>query len=248
MIPVINLGPLSLPAPQLILIIGLWLGASLAERQVKKAGRKSEILFKIIWTAVLAGVLGARLSFVARNPSAFQGQWISIFSLNQSLLDPAGGLMIASVAGYFVALKYRQSSWALLDDLVPFLAVLAPALFLSNFASGSGYGTITDLPWGIDLWGGLRHPVQLYYMVASLVVLILAISRNRLKQQIAGAFMLSFIVLTSGYLTVFSAFQDPAGNLIAGFRVIQLIYWMLFTSSIFTYNNLTIRGSENASG
>ena len=246
MFPIISLGPLSLPAPQLILLVGLWLGSSIAERQAKNAGRKSELLFKIIWTTILAGILGARLSYIARNPGAFQGQWLSIFSLNQALFDPMGGFLIACTTGYFVALRNQVANWALLDDLTPLFSILAPAIFLANFASGSGYGATTDAPWGIDLWGGHRHPVQLYYLIASLIVLSLVLSRRKLVEEISGISILLFFTLTFGYLIIISTFQDPARNLIAGFRVMQLASWIFFTISIIFYNRLKMKGVENA--
>lgn len=236
MFPILNLGPLSLPAPQLILLIGIWLGISLTERKAKRSGQNAEILFKVIWVTILAGILGARLSFAARNPLAFQGQWISLMSLNQALFDPVGGFLIAIAAGYIVAARNQYAAWVLLDGLVPFFAVLAPAVFLSNFASGSGFGTFSDLPWSIDLWGGPRHPVQLYYLFASLAVLLLIYFGRGSNVQKPGSSMLSFIIYSSGYLTVLSAFQDPAGYHIAGFRILQLFSWTIFTIFIFIHH------------
>lgn len=232
MFPIINLGPLSLPAPHLVLIFGLWLGSALAESRAKKAGREGEALFKVIWISLAAGVLGARLSFIARNPGAFQGEWNSVFSLNPALLDPSGGLMIALVAGYIVAFRNKISIGMLLNDLVPFVSILTSAIYLANFASGSGYGALTDLPWGVDLWGGHRHPVQLYYFSASLVVLYLVVFKRGAKDRPPFAALLSYMIYTAGYLIVLSAFQDPSHYLIGEYRLIQLVSWAVFTSSL----------------
>ncbi|RLD09084.1 MAG: hypothetical protein DRI65_00250 [Chloroflexota bacterium] len=248
MFPVINIGPLSLPSSALILLLGFWLGTSLAERQANQAGAKTDILFKVIWGVILAGIMGARLSFIARNPGAFQGQWTSVFSLNSSLLDPVGGAVISLLVGYFLAVKYQVATWSILDDLVPVFAVLAPALYLSKFATGSGFGMITNLPWGIDLWGGTRHPVQIYLLVSSLAVLYLVVFKRSPKQRQAGSTMLSFTLYTSGYLTILSTFQDPAGNLISGFRVYQLIYWTVLTIGIIVYIKLKTKEVKNALG
>lgn len=248
MFPVISIGPLSLPAPQLILLLGLWLGTSLAERLVKKTGGTTDILIKVIWGVILAGILGARLSFIARNPSAFRGQWTSVFSLNPALLDPTGGMVISVTVGYYLAVKYQMANWSLLDKLVPVIAVLAPAYYLSKFASGSGFGMITNLPWGINIWGGTRHPVQIYYLLSSLVVLYLVVFKNNANQVQAGSSMLTFLLYTSGYLTFFSAFQDPAGYVIGGFRVYQLISWLVVTVCIVISIKLKTKEVINAAG
>lgn len=246
MLPVINLGPLSLPAPQLVLILGLWLGTVLAERHVTRKGSDSDVLFKVIWISLASGILGGRLSFIARNPIAFQGEWTSVFSLNPALIDPVGGFLIALVAGYIVSSRNQQANGDFLNDLVPFFAVLTSTTFLANFASGAGYGTLTDAPWGIELWGGPRQPVQLYYLFASLVVLYLVVFRNNAQEQIPWATFLSFVIYTTGYLIVLSSFQDSAGNLIGGFRVTQLASWFIFTLCIFIFNRINNKEVKNA--
>ena len=181
MLPVLSIGPLSLPTAPLLLLIGFWLGSSFAEKKSKQSGKDPDLLAKIIWYALVAGILGARLSFIARNPAAFQGNWRSVFSLNPALLDPVGGLVISLVIVYYLASIDNLPFLSLLDELVPLFAVLAPAIFLANFASGSGIGLLTDLPWGMDLFGGPRHPVQLYFLLSSLIVLYFVSSRRFIK-------------------------------------------------------------------
>ena len=246
MLPIINLGPLTIPVPYFVLLLGIWLGAILTEDLAKKSGQDAEYLDKIIWGSIFAGLLGARVSFIARNTGAFENQWGSIFSLNLGLLDPAGGILIGLATGYFLAVRFKQSDWSLIDRLVPFAAVLTSTIFLANFASGSGYGSFTELPWGIDLWGGPRHPVQLYYLLSSLVVLYWVVKPSMGRDHLAGTKLLLFIIYTTGYLTLLSAFQDPGNNIIGGFRGLQLISWILFTFGLFIYNKLTITKDTNA--
>ena len=246
MFPIINIGPLSLPAPSLILIIGFWLGSTLAEKQAAKAGRDAALLSKILLYAITAGILGARLSFITRNPAAFLGDWNSILSLNPALLDPLGGLVISLAVIYLLATKNQQSIGHLLDDLVPFLAVLAPAFFLGNFASGSGFGMLTDLPWGLEQWGGLRHPVQLYYLLASLVVLYLVTFKTQPKELPGSSLFLSFFTYSAGYISFIYTFQDPQIYTVGGFRVFQLIAWAIFTICIYLNHRLKTKEVRNA--
>lgn len=247
MLPILDLGPLSLPVPPLILLIGFWLASTVAEKQVAKSGADPEIISKVIWIAIAAGLLGARLSFIARNMSAFRGQWASVFSLNPALLDSTGGLVIAGAAGYYIASKNQRGDWLLLDQLVPFFALLLPAIYLANFASGAGYGTATDLPWGIEIWGAQRHPVQLYYLLSSLLVFFLLMTTRDTAPSPSGSRMLTLTIYTAGYLAVFSRFQHPGGNLVAGFRTLQLAAWATLTIAMLIAYQLTGRESKNAS-
>ena len=168
MFPIISLGPLSLPAPAFILIIGYLAGSFLLDKKAKSFSIDSKIIDRALWIGTIFAFIGARLSYIAGFPAAFKGNLISIFSLNPALLDPVGGLLIGIGAVFLVISKQNTNYWAFLDSLTPLLGSLFPAYFLSRFASGNGYGVITDLPWGIHMWGAIRHPVQLYLAIFSL--------------------------------------------------------------------------------
>lgn len=246
MFPIISLGPLSLPSAPLILLIGFWLGSSLAERKFKAAGKDPDQLGKIIWYTLLAGIAGARISFIARDPSAFAGNWKSVLSLNQALLDPVGGLAISLAVLYFLSVQYRVSWKELLDDLVPLFAVFAPAIFLANFASGKGIGLLADLPWGINQYGGARHPVQLYLALSGLIVLYLSSFHRGSVQTQPGSRFLNFLTYTSGYLTFLLGFQDPLGNTLGGLRINQVLAWVVFSGAIYFLYRLNRREVNHA--
>ncbi|MEJ2447513.1 MAG: prolipoprotein diacylglyceryl transferase [Anaerolineales bacterium] len=232
MFPIIDIGPISLPSASFLLLLGIWLGSALMTKQAKSHQRPGEILERILWTGFIAGIVGARLSFIARNPWAFQGQMFNVFSLNPALLDPVGGFLIGLAACYYLVTKHQLKLLKVLDDFTPFFATLIMAIYLASFASGAGFGAITRLPWGIQIWGAIRHPVQLYYLVAGGAVLAYTVFASQQEFHSSGQRFFAFLILTTGYLTVLSAFQDPAGQVILGFRGFQLACWTLFSISI----------------
>jgi phosphatidylglycerol:prolipoprotein diacylglycerol transferase len=233
MFPTINLGPLSIPAPEFILLLGFWLGSILAERNAKRFKVDPNLIEKVLWISLLAGLLGARISYIARASSAFRGNLLSIFSLNPNLLDPVGGLLISAAVGFLYVSNQRISFWAFLDSLTPFFAVSATALSLSNFASGTGFGKSTPLPWSISLWGELRHPVQIYYLIGGLVVLYIILAIKQTDEHQTGYTFLLFISLTSGFRLFFSGFQESNILIADGIRPAQLTYWTILAISLF---------------
>lgn len=232
MFPIISIGPISVPSSPFILLLGLWLGSALMAKQAKSHQRPQEILERILWTGLAAGIVGARLSFIARNPWAFQGQILNVFSLNPALLDPLGGFLIALAACYYLVSTHHLKVLKILDDFVPFFATFALAIYMASFATGAGYGAITRLPWGIHIWGAVRHPVQLYYLGVGVAVLVYTVISSPHKFNSVGHRFSTFLILTTVYLTLLSAFQDPAGRVILGLRSFQLACWVLFSISI----------------
>ena len=157
MLPILHIGPLAIQVPGLVLLLGLWLGLSLTERYAPRYGMESKIIYNLVIISILAGVVGARLFYVARFPDAFLSKPASIISLNPSLLDLWGGVFIASMVALIYGRRKGLSFWSTLNALTPAMAVFSVALALAHFSSGSHFGMSTNLPWGFELWGFYRH-------------------------------------------------------------------------------------------
>ncbi len=226
MFPIINLGPLSLPAPAFILLLGFFAGSYLLDKKASSFLMDSEIIDRALWIGVPSGFIGARVSFILRSPAAFRGDLMSIISLNPALLDPESGFLIGIAAVFLIISRQKADYWRFLDSLTPFLGTFLPFYFFSRFASGNGYGIVTDLPWGIFLWGAVRHPVQLYFLVFAVVILIFVLIYAPIKDIPSGSSFLIFSAATFSYLLFCVAFQEQVSTLIAGFRPDQMIFWI----------------------
>jgi phosphatidylglycerol:prolipoprotein diacylglycerol transferase len=76
-----------------------------------------------------------------------------------------GGLLVS-----WLWARAHHSKIAALTDVAALALPLPQALACAGLLlSGNVLGRPTDLPWGIDLFGAVRHPTQLYYLIASLV-------------------------------------------------------------------------------
>jgi len=228
MFPVLSIGPLSLPAPAFILLAGFFLGSYLVEKKARSYSIAPEIIDRVLWIGLLSGIIGARLSFVAASPTAFRGNLLSIISLNPALLDPVGGLLIASATILIFLARKEIDYWVFLDSLTPLLGIIMTAINLSQFAAGKGYGIQTDQPWGVYLWGTVRHPVQLYYFGLSIIVLLIIYFFAPFRNFPPGSSFLFFGSATFGYLLFLSYFQEPVSLAFGSIRSDQLLFWVGF--------------------
>ncbi len=173
MFPILQIGPLAIQTPGLILIAGIWLGLTLAERHASRYQLETELIDNLVLTSMIGGILGARLGYVIQYPSAFFANPISIISLNPGLLDLWTGLATALIVAFAFGQRKRMDFWPTLDALTPGLAVFAVALGFSHLASGSAFGMPADVPWAFHLWGENRHPSQVYEILAAISILVL---------------------------------------------------------------------------
>ena len=257
MLPILQIGPLAIQFPGLILLAGVWLGLSLAERHAPRYGLTANKLDNLVLLGLLAGLVGARLSYVLRFPAIFIETPISLISLNPGLLDPAGGLLV----GAFAMLVYGQRKglpfWDTLDALTPLLAVFAVAWGLANLASGEGFGAPADVPWAIPLWGANRHPTQIYDTLAALLILaLLWPGRGGLDRWLPaftaakpGVRFFVFLALSALARLFFETFRGDSHLTLAGLRTAQVIAWVVLAGCLLALSyRLFASPTENQTG
>lgn len=239
MFPVLQVGPLALQVPGLILLLGLWLGLNLSERRAPRHGLEAGHLYNLVFIALIAGITGARLAYVARYPAAFSGNPLSLLSLNPGLLDPWAGLAAGVLAAPVYAQRKKLTFWRTLDALAPMLAVMGVALGLAHLASGDAFGAETRLPWGIELWEARRHPSQVYETLSALLILGIVHFKFRESQAyIPGTTFLSFLAMSSGARLFLEAFRGDSVLMFAGLRAAQVAAWLILATCLVVFGKL----------
>lgn len=223
MLPVINIGPAALPLSPLVLLLGLWLGLEISEKQAPRFGVEAGKIYTLVLVAILAGVAGARLVYASLAPQAFLANPLNLFSPRPELFNAAGGLAAAALAGLIYARRRGMPVWSTLDALTGLLAVLGAALGLSHMASGDAFGAPASLPWVIELWGARRHPSQGYETLAALLILAATWPRAGRFLNSPGLRFWVFTALTAGSRVFLEAFRGDSVLLGGGLRLAQLV-------------------------
>jgi prolipoprotein diacylglyceryl transferase len=241
MLPILQIGPLAVQTPGLIILLSVWAGLTLAERYA--GGRKinPDQIYNLTLVGMIAGVLGARLVYAARYSAAFSANPASLFSLNPGLLDPLGGIATGLIAGLIYGQRARLPFWRTVDALTPALAVVSIGLGLSQLAAGNAYGAPTNLPWGIELWGAVRHPTQIYNALAGAIILIFIWPGRRGLASLSetpGTIFLSFIALTGGARLFLEAYRADSAILPSGIRSAQVIAWLVLAASLWALTRI----------
>lgn len=224
MLPILQIGPLALPVPQFSILLAFWLGISLAERQAPRHGISADGLYNLVFTGLVAGLIGARIGYVFQNLSAFIQSPLSLFSLNPGLLDAFSGIAIALLGMFIHGQRKNISFWHAVDALTPLLAVLAIGIAFAHIASGESFGSETNLPWGINLWGVKRHPSQFYELITAITIFSLITFSPKFNYK-TGTTFLVFLALSATARLFLEAFQGDSLTILNGFRVPQIIGW-----------------------
>jgi prolipoprotein diacylglyceryltransferase len=235
MLPILQIGPLSLPTAAFLLLIGFWLALELTEKQAPIFKIAPTPIYIAVLAAVAAGIIGARLAYAARSPDAFLQSPLSLLSLTPQMLDPIGGLAAAALTILIAIRITKMPLWPTLDALTTLLAVLAVALGLAHFASGDAFGTPTGLPWAIQLWGEQRHPSQIYETLAALAAAALVWPGRRAvrySQAHPGFRFWVFLGISAGSRLLLETFRGDSLLWMNSFRAPQVIAWLVLAVSL----------------
>jgi phosphatidylglycerol---prolipoprotein diacylglyceryl transferase len=231
MFPTLQIGPLALQTPGLLLLIGVYLGLSLTERYALRRNMKADPLYGLFFLVAAFGLIGARLSFAVQNITLFRSTPLALISLDPYLLDPWGGFAAGFLAGWLYGKRKKITFLPTLDAYTPALAVFAVALGLAHLASGHAFGVPTSLPWGMELWGARRHPSQVYEVIAASAILFIVWRQSR-KNLPAGTIFLQFVALSAGARLFLEAFRGDSVLALGTIRVAQAIAWLIMACAL----------------
>lgn len=221
MFPIIKLGSRVIQSQPLILLIAFWIGSSISKRTADRLGLNAGHVDNFIYLGFIVGLIGGRFAYVARFWSVYTNDLGAIFALNLSTFSPIGGVLIGLAAAYWYARHKKIANRKLLDALTPGLIIFAGGLALADLASGNGYGLPIHLPWSINLWGEWRHPVQVYDLLATVII---ALILRRSSRPFDGAHFGLFIILYSTSRLFFEAFHGDSMTFLT-LKAVQL--WSL---------------------
>ena len=249
MLPILNLGPVAIPVPALVVLAGIWICIYLAEKFAPRFGLSAAKISNLIILMLVSGVIGARLTYLLRYPEAFIQHPADILSRSPGLLDPLGGIILAVITGYIYGLRKGLPLWSTLDALAPGLAALAICISLSNLASGNAFGRPTDLPWGIYLWGDYRHPIQIYEII--LLALLFGFIITNTKKWVAakpGTLFLTFLASCSFIYIFVEAFRGDSLLFVETYRTVQLIAWLILALCLWGIRERIGKQTESIQG
>jgi phosphatidylglycerol---prolipoprotein diacylglyceryl transferase len=233
MLPIVQLGPLAIPVPGLVLLGGFWLGLTLAERNASRRGLNPNHLSSLVLVMLISGAIGGRLAYAIRYWEIFSSNLTGLLSRDFGIFDISGGLACALIAGGIYGQRKKMPFLPTLDGITPLLAVMGVSTALAHLASGSAFGAPTELPWSIDLWGAARHPSQVYELLAAVAILAMTWpGRGLVRSRKAGLLFLSFVAMTAGARLFLEAFRGDSQLIIYGFRSAQLIAWLVLAACL----------------
>jgi prolipoprotein diacylglyceryltransferase len=238
MYPILQIGPLAIQLPGLLLLAGLWIGTQLAERETARYKLDPGLISNMIFIALAAGIIGARLGYALKFIDLYFREPLNLLAFNLNTLSSMEGIAVGLIAALIFAQRKGLSLLPTLDTLALGAAVSAIFVALAHLSSGDAFGAPTTVPWAIELWGADRHPSQIYELLFALGVMLVILQVRKTKYFSGFVFTLS-VALSAISRLFLEGFRGDSSIVFGSMRSAQLISFAVMIFALITLHVLS---------
>ncbi|MGP9693621.1 prolipoprotein diacylglyceryl transferase [Brachybacterium sp. AOP25-B2-12] len=230
----ISLGPLTVHFYALCILTGIGVALWWSTRRWVARGGNGDQLFDVVFVAVVAGIIGARIYHVVSSPDAYFGPGgnpVAALYIWNGGLGIWGAVLGGALGAWFMARRKKLPFAVLADTIAPTLMVAQAIGRLGNWFNQELYGGPTTLPWALDITcvtngdpiggcvPGTYHPTFLYELLWNLAgcALLLALER-RFRLGGGRVFWGYVLIYTTGRLWIELMRTDEA-EIVLGLRI-----------------------------
>ena len=222
MAPTLRFLSFTVQSYMLAVLVGVWAGLWMAARVAQRLGVDGDRVYSLGFRALVVTVLCARLVYVINHWAAYQDALLSALSPTPVALAWSEGALIGAVVAVVFWNRFQLPVGATLDAVAPGLALAMALERLGAFLDGSGVGEPTTLPWGVPLWGIVRHPVQVYETAALLAILGVLWWRRE-RRSFDGNLFVLFVGMYAGLRLFLEGFRAQTPLMANGARTVQVV-------------------------
>lgn len=226
MLPVLQFLGFTIPVGPLFALLAFYAFAEVAPRAVRwlradaQAPRWADLYSNAVFIGAIAGLIGARLGYAIRYAALYAADPRLLISIRPGTLSLWPGVLVAVVAAGYYLWRNQVPLTLALDGAGIGVSLGLAFLSVGQFLTGDGYGMVTDTPWGVELWGAIRHPVQLYLAAAFvLIFIVLAVLSRRARP---GETFWRFVLLSGLAYLFLDAYRANSPTWVQGIRLVQV--------------------------
>lgn len=206
----LDLGFIQIYWYSIFIFLGVFFASFVILREAKRQHINQDFIINLIFYAVIFGLIGARLYYVAFNLDYYLKYPLEILEVWNGGLAIHGGILFGLLTVIIYTKKYRAKTLKILDILVVGLILGQAIGRWGNFFNGEAYGSVVTLEYlqdlglpqflidGMYINGAYHHPAFLYESIWSLFGFFALLIVRRYKYlkngQLTGVYLIWYSV------------------------------------------------------
>jgi len=230
----------------LMLAIAVVVSTLLLARDAHRSNINADIIFDLVFWAVISGIVGARMFYIALNYPFFLKHPSEIIMVQNGGLAWQGGLILGSIVVMLYIKSKKLPLSTMLDVLVPYLALGQSIGRVGCFLNGCCYGRAFDGGIYFPVHDATLHPTQLY-LSAGFFLIFLILKKYQRFSEIPGLVFASYLILASSLRFGVEYFRADHEIFFLGLSIFQFVcFGVLLFAFCFVYAMLIKHSNTEA--
>lgn len=226
-----KIGPFTIYAYGLMLVLGFFTSAYLAARQAKREQADSEQIFNLLFWIFIFGIIGSRVFYVLNNFVFYwQHPW-EIIMLQHGGMAWFGGLIFGSTSALLIIRKHKMNLFLTLDLLAPFIALGQAIGRIGCLLNGCCFGREAEFGIYFKVFDQVLIPTQLYSSLLLLLIYVLLRIRQEHKHS-PGEILCSYLFLYSLKRFLIEFLRNDTPRDFWGLTIFQVLSLAMFLLSV----------------
>lgn len=154
-----SLGPVTIHIYAITMLLGMVTAFLIGQKRWTARGGNPETFENIVFYAIPAGIIGARIYHVLTHWGDYFGpQYMNPFAIWEGGIAMFGSLIGGAAGAAFAAWRYKAKLWAFADAIAPGILIAQAIGRLGNWFNQELFGQPSDLPWAVEIDLAHRPP------------------------------------------------------------------------------------------
>lgn len=228
----------------IFILLAVFIGYKFISSEARKQHVKVDFIFNLLFWALIFGIIGARLYYVAFNFELYKDNLSDIYKIWNGGLAIHGGLIVGLITILIYCRKYKAKTIKILDIIVPGLLIGQAIGRWGNFFNHEAYGKIVEYATLADMkiipgfvidnmyiQGAYRLPMFYFESLACLLGFVLILFFRRRKYAKNGQ-MFSFYLIWYGIVRFFIEGFRSDSLMLSNIKVAQLASILMVVAGI----------------
>ena len=230
----LDLGVIKIYWYSIFIFLGMLVAFILIYREAKKRGIKEDFLVNLAFSAVIIGIIGARLYYVIFNLPYYLDRPLEILQIWNGGLAIHGGIIAGLIVVIVYCKKHNVNIWKVLDIIVVGLIIAQAIGRWGNFFNSEAYGPVTTanhlkslgiprfIIQGMYISGEYRQPTFFYEsvwcVIGFLIMLLIRKSKHLKLGQLTG-----FYLIWYGIIRYFIESMRTDSLMLGSYKIAQIV-------------------------